>query len=78
MLETNGKVYDEMVHPPLSLTDNQCKLRQQRDQNSLMEGKPLQNKCKGETIETNPKEQNCVNHDQGSRAEIGKLIIWVK
>ena len=39
--ENSHKLCDEMAHPVLSLLESQWKLRQQRDQNFPMEGKPL-------------------------------------
>ena len=38
------KLCDEAGHPVVNLMESQWKLRQQHDQNFLMEGKPLQNK----------------------------------
>ena len=38
------KLCDEMGHPTVNLMESRWKLRQQHDQNFLMEGKPLQNK----------------------------------
>ena len=44
-LHKNGhKLFNEIGHPVLNLMESQWKLRQQTDQNFLMEGKPLQNK----------------------------------
>ena len=39
--ENSHKLWDEMGHPLLSLTESQYKLGQPRDQNFPMEGKPL-------------------------------------
>ena len=40
----DGKLCDETWHPVVNLMESQCKLRQQHDQNFLMERKPLQKK----------------------------------
>ena len=42
--ENSNKLCDETGHPVVNLMENQWKLTQQYDQNSLMEGKPLQSK----------------------------------
>ena len=39
--ENSHKLRDDTGHPILSLLESQWKLRQQHDQNFLMEGKPL-------------------------------------
>ena len=39
--ENSNKLRDDTGHPVLSLLESQWKLRQQHDQNFLMEGKPL-------------------------------------
>ena len=56
--------------------ENQC--YKKIDQNFPMEGKPLHNKYKGQTIDKskiNPKEQDCDKGRKGSKLEIGKLTI---
>ena len=42
--KNSHKLCDEMGHPVDNLMEGQWKLRQQDDQNFLMEGKPLSNK----------------------------------
>ena len=42
--ENSHKLCNEIGHPVVNLLESQWKLRQQHDQNFLMEGKPLQNK----------------------------------
>ena len=66
-------LFNEMGHPIVGMTERQWKLRQQHEQNFLMEGKPLQNKFYPETKERNPKEQEFESHSQGIQVE--KLTI---
>ena len=40
-LANSHKLYDETGHPVLNLMEIQWKLRQQHNQNFIMEGKPL-------------------------------------
>ena len=57
--ENNHKLCDETGHLILSLKESEWKLRQQHDQNFLMEGKPCQKKL------INPKKQDCEGHSKG-------------
>ena len=60
--ENSHKLCDEMRHLIVKLMENQWKVRQQHDQNSPLQGKPLQNKCLHHKKEINPKEQDYDNH----------------
>ena len=42
--KNSHKLYDKMWHLVVNLMESQWKLRQKRDQNFTMEGKPLKNK----------------------------------
>ena len=56
------KLYDETGHPVLNLMEIQWKLRQQHDQNFIMEGKP-----KHQNTQINPTEQDCQSYSQRSK-----------
>ena len=57
--ENSHKQCNETGHPIVNMMESQWKLRQQHDQNFLMEGKHQKK-------ETNSKEQDCDNHGLGS------------
>ena len=72
------KVCHETGHSVVNLMESHWKLRQQRDQNFLMERKTLQNKYQHQKKEINPKKQEQENHSLGSAQESYHLskVIW--
>ena len=70
--KNSNKQCDETEHPVVNLMESQWKLRQQLDQNFLIEGKPLYNKYRRK------KSKSAGLWQSQSRIQVGKLTMWVR